>query len=65
LDGFWGFALKSWDVAAGILLVQEAGGLISNLEGGEHNLDQGNVIAGPPKIFKSLLQSLKTIDHLD
>ncbi len=59
LDGFWGFAMKPWDIAAGVLLVQEAGGLISDLDGAEHTLEQGNVIAGPPKIFKSILQSLK------
>lgn len=62
LDGFWGFALKPWDIAAGILLVQEAGGLISDLQGGEQHLDLGNVVAGPPKIFKTLLQSLSQID---
>jgi myo-inositol-1(or 4)-monophosphatase len=62
LDGFWGLEMKAWDVAAGVLLVQEAGGLISDLQGGEHTLDQGNVIAGPPKIFKSIVQ---TLSHLD
>ncbi len=64
LDGFWGFAMKPWDIAAGVLLVQEAGGLISDLQGGEHNLDEGNVIAAPPKIFKSMLQSLSQLDRL-
>lgn len=64
LDGFWGIDLKPWDVAAGVLLVQEAGGLISDLHGGEHNLDQGNVIAGPPKIFKTIVQTLSNLDRL-
>ena len=62
LDGFWGFDLKSWDIAAGTLLVQEAGGLISDLQGGEQYLEQGTVIAGPPKIFKAMLQKLGQID---
>lgn len=62
LDGFWGLDLKSWDVAAGILLVQEAGGLIGDLQGGEYDLDEGNVIAGPPKIFKAIVQSLSQLD---
>lgn len=64
LDGFWGLELKPWDVAAGVLLVQEAGGLIGDLKGGEHTLDQGNVIAGPPKIFKAIIQTLSHIDRL-
>ena len=59
LDGFWGFSLKPWDIAAGALLVQEAGGLISDLQGGEDYLRHGDVIAGTPKIFKSVLQSLR------
>ncbi|MDP3705766.1 MAG: inositol monophosphatase family protein [Legionellaceae bacterium] len=59
LDGFWGFALKPWDIAAGTLLVQEAGGLISDLQGGEQYLKSGDVIAGTPKIFKSVLQTLR------
>jgi myo-inositol-1(or 4)-monophosphatase len=63
LDGFWGLDLKPWDVAAGVLLVQEAGGLISNLAGEEHTLEQGNVIAGPPKIFKSIVQTLSDLDR--
>ena len=62
LDGFWGLEMKPWDVAAGILLVQEAGGLISDLQGAEYSLEQGNVVAGPPKIFKSMVQ---TLSHLD
>jgi myo-inositol-1(or 4)-monophosphatase len=62
LDGFWGLDMKSWDIAAGILLVQEAGGLLGNLDGGECSLDEGNIIAAPPKIFKTMLQSLNQID---
>lgn len=58
LDGFWEFGLRPWDIAAGSLLVQEAGGLISDLQGGEDYLKQGDVVAGTPKVFKSLLQTL-------
>jgi myo-inositol-1(or 4)-monophosphatase len=58
LDGFWEFGLRPWDIAAGSLLVQEAGGLISDLQGGEDYLRQGDVIAGTPKVFKSLFQTL-------
>lgn len=58
LDGFWEFGLRPWDIAAGCLLVQEAGGLISDLQGGDDYLRQGDIIAGTPKVFKSLLQTL-------
>lgn len=56
LDGFCGFELSIWDIAAGCLLVQEAGGLMSDAQGGERYLQQGNVFASTPKILKSLLQ---------
>ena len=53
--GFWEFSLKPWDVAAGGLIVLEAGGLITDLTGGEEWLETGNVCAGNPKIFAQLL----------
>lgn len=58
LDGFWAFGLQPWDIAAGSLLILESGGLISDLHGGEDYLRSGDVIAGAPKIFKSLIQTL-------
>lgn len=61
LDGFWEFGLRPWDIAASSLLVQEAGGLISDLHGGEDFLRTGNVIAGTPKVFKALLQLMGTV----
>ncbi len=61
LDGFWEFGLKPWDIAAGSLLIQEAGGLISDLQGGEEFMRLGDVVAGPPKVFKSLLQTLAKV----
>ena len=54
-DGFWEFNLKPWDIAAGALIVLEAGGLITDLAGGEDWLNTGNVCAGSPKIFAQLL----------
>jgi myo-inositol-1(or 4)-monophosphatase len=56
LDGFWEFGLSPWDMAAGSLLISEAGGLVSDLSGEAEYLDSGNVIAGTPKIFLPLLQ---------
>lgn len=58
LDGFWQFGLKPWDVAAGALLIREAGGLISDMQGGDDFLKTGDVVAGTPKVFKSILQTI-------
>lgn len=55
-DGFWEMYLNSWDIAAGSLLVKEAGGLISNFRGGEDYLDSGNLVCATPKVFKPLVQ---------
>lgn len=61
LDGFWEFGLKPWDLAAGCLLVKEAGGLVSDTDGLENYLRTGNVIAAPPKIYKSIIQTIKAV----
>lgn len=58
LDGFWEMGLRPWDIAAGSILVKEAGGLISDAQGSEDFLKTGDVVAGTPKIFKSLLQTI-------
>ena len=54
-DGFWEMGLKPWDMAAGTLLIQEAGGLVSDLDGNNQFLQTGHVVAGNPKIFGQLL----------
>jgi len=54
LDGFWEFGLKPWDMAAGILLVREAGGYVSEIEGGRNPLESGNVLASNDKLHKPL-----------
>jgi myo-inositol-1(or 4)-monophosphatase len=61
LDGFWEFGLRPWDIAAGSLIVTEAGGLISDMQGGEDFLKSGDVVAGTPKVFKSLIQTLSPV----
>ncbi len=61
LDGFWEFGLKPWDIAAGALIVQEAGGLLSDMRGDNQYLDTGNVVTGNPKIFKDMLKHLRNI----
>ncbi|GLS26138.1 inositol monophosphatase family protein [Marinibactrum halimedae] len=57
-DGFFEMYLKEWDIAAGALLVQEAGGLISDFKGGIDYLQSGHVVCGSPKVFKPLLQTV-------
>jgi myo-inositol-1(or 4)-monophosphatase len=58
LDGFWEIGLNKWDIAAGCLLIQEAGGLVGDFNGDDSYIDTGNVVAGNPKIFAQLLQTL-------
>jgi myo-inositol-1(or 4)-monophosphatase len=58
LDGFWEFGLKPWDVAAGALLVQEAGGLVGDAAGGESHVDSGDIVAANPKLFRQMLTRL-------
>jgi len=59
LDGFWEIGLSPWDMAAGCLMITEAGGLVGDLEGNEGYLQSGNLAAGSPKIFAQLLQVLQ------
>ncbi len=65
LDGFWEIGLAPWDIAAGSLLVREAGGLIGDFKGGEGYLESGNIVCGNPKCFKAILQVTNpTLGHL-
>src|SRR5512144_2271349 len=57
-DGFWEVGLNAWDVAAGSLLVQEAGGLIGDLAGEGDFLHGGQVIAANPKVFAQMVNAL-------
>ncbi len=59
LDGFWESGLNSWDIAAGALLVREAGGLVTDYDGDEHFLENGRVVAGNPKIIADMLRSIR------
>jgi myo-inositol-1(or 4)-monophosphatase len=56
LDGFWEFGLSPWDMAAGALLISEAGGLVGDLAGESNYLVTGNIVGGTPKVFAQLLQ---------
>lgn len=57
-DGFWEIGLSTWDIAAGGLIVQEAGGMVGDFEGNEAWIKTGNIVAGNPKIFGQMLQTL-------
>jgi myo-inositol-1(or 4)-monophosphatase len=59
LDGFWEIGLAPWDMAAGALMIQEAGGLVGDLEGNDGFMDSGRVVAGNPKIFAQLLGTIQ------
>lgn len=58
-DGFWERDLNVWDLAAGLLLVTEAGGKISNADGGEDILGDGSVCAANPELHPHLLERLR------
>ncbi len=58
MDAFWEMYLKPWDIAAGALLVREAGGMVSDFQGGEKFLDNGHIVACTPKLFKPTLKVL-------
>lgn len=59
LDGFWEIGLKVWDIAAGILLIKEAGGMVCDPHGGEDYLKSGNVVAANPIIMRQFLKTIR------
>ena len=59
LDGFWEVGLKPWDLAAGVLLVQEAGGMVTEPGGGDDYLRSGDVVAANPKMLRTMLRTMR------
>jgi len=59
LDGFWKLGLAQWDFAAGALLVSEAGGMVSDLAGGDRHFETGNVITGNLKVYQAVVTRLR------
>jgi myo-inositol-1(or 4)-monophosphatase len=57
-DGFFEFQLSAWDIAAGSLLVEEAGGVITGMDGGSDYLESGNVVCGTPGVHRELLETV-------
>ena len=61
LDAFWEIGLAQWDIAAGVLLVREAGGLVADIDASDNYLESGNIVCGNPKCFKAVLQVVKPL----
>lgn len=59
-DGFWEYGLKPWDLAAGALIVQEAGGIVTDTDGNENFLENGNLLVGNGKIHDQMLERLNS-----
>jgi myo-inositol-1(or 4)-monophosphatase len=59
LDGFWEKGLSLWDIAAGVLLIREAGGFVSDFASRDKALDSGDVVAGNPAIHGELIKKLR------
>ena len=60
LDGFWGNGLKPWDVAAGIVIAEEAGALLSDFYGNPKYHGSENIVCCSPKCFKPILQAVES-----
>ena len=61
LDGFWEYGLEQWDIAAGALLIREAGGFISDIDSGSPWTDNANVVAGNLAVHDLLLEVIRTV----
>lgn len=59
LDGFWEWGLRPWDIAAGILLVREAGGIVTGRGGADDAMQTGDVVAANPRVLRAMLTRLR------
>ncbi len=59
LDGFWEIGLSPWDMAAGALIIREAGGLVGDFSGEDRYLDSGNIVAANPRLFAEMLRRMQ------
>ena len=57
-DGYWERGLKAWDMAAGMLIIREAGGIVSDADGGDQMFEKGSILAGNPAVHKGLVTLL-------
>ena len=60
-DGFFELGLSPWDIAAGSLLIKEAGGIVTDFEGGNDYIWTGNIVAGNPEVHKEILREVKSV----
>ena len=58
-EGYWESGIKAWDIAAGIILVREAGGYVTDRSGGQDMLTSGSVVAGNDQLHRTLLDMVK------
>ncbi|MGK2888922.1 MAG: inositol-1-monophosphatase [Candidatus Malihini olakiniferum] len=59
VDGFFEIGLKPWNFAGGELMVREAGGVVTDFVGGHNYLSSGNLVAGNPRVVKSILYTIR------
>ncbi len=59
-DGYWEHRLNPWDVAAGALVVREAGGMVTDFDGGGDFFDTGNILAASPRVHPSMLSEIRS-----
>ncbi|SHJ14483.1 inositol monophosphatase family protein [Wenxinia saemankumensis] len=62
LDGYWEREIGAWDMAAGIVLVQEAGGYVQGLREGEDPIGTGRIVAANPEVFESFAGLLRSVE---
>jgi myo-inositol-1(or 4)-monophosphatase len=60
-DGFFELGLSPWDIAAGSLLIKEAGGIVTDFDGGNDYIWTGNVVAGNPAVQKEIMEEVKKV----
>ncbi len=60
VDAYYEFGVSEWDIAAGVLIAQESGVIVSDTDGGLTHLKTGNILAAPPKVYKELVKITKT-----
>jgi len=58
VDGYWELGLQKWDLAAGVLLIEEAGGVVSDFIGGDNYRESGNVVAGNINVHQHILKQI-------
>lgn len=61
MDGFWEYGLKEWDIAAGTLLIQEAGGTVTDFQGGETYLATGDIVGGGLRVHGAILEVVRRL----